>query len=578
MSLQHQPPSPASAWVRVRAAAAFRIVSPALAAVIVFAVAPKEQDLNICLQNQTDLLPPMSVALPFRVVFAVSAVAATCFACLLTFLKSALYWECRAPGGGSLRPVIIACVVAAALSVAASAAYVLKSRALSWTFATAVISKWQPVYFVFASVERLILRAIVTHAVSVDGGPSGSCSEHKDAVHAVCWMWACATCMIALSALGCDMNAEASPALRRCGYGLLALVLVLDGIGSVVWGNPFAGYVSISMANLELFLNNQLTSCITSQAVMALHFLYVSCRSRHGRGWAYASLRFELDERGRSTLLEGGATATKCSTDSGAGACAAMAELGSRPPAAAPLQRAGAARASALRRLRERWREFQRWQESRCRVFVIPCVRLGDGGGGGEGEVVLARPAFGLRWLAPLQRLADVHPRMYWVFTFVFVIVPLISTTFINDGGLGILVVAFVLNFLMLIVILGFLSSKRFNLDRVAAKHVVLSFRFVSIAILLVTDVALLLWQAFTSQQSAWISFFGQSLIWVHFCCSLFLDCSPHLPPVVQFFISVCARNVTYRSVCLLSLSAGWVVHCARKSSNFNFSVSYRQP
>jgi hypothetical protein len=50
---------------------------------------------------------------------------------------------------------------------------------------------------------------------------------------------------------------------------------------------------------------------------------------------------------------------------------------------------------------------------------------------------------------------------------------------------------------------LGFLSSKRFNLDRVAAKHVVLSFRFVSVAMLLLMDVALLLWKTFTSQQSA---------------------------------------------------------------------------
>jgi hypothetical protein len=253
---------------------------------------------------------------------------------------------------------------------------------------------------------------------------------------------------------------------------------------------------------------------------------------------------------------------------------------GSGPPAAAPLQRAGAARASAsaLHGVWERWREPQRRQVSLCRVFVIPCVRAGDGGWGGEGEVVLARSAFGLRWLVPLQRLANVHPKMYWVFTFVFDIVPLISINSIFGGPgesfPGSFVVVFVLDFL--IVMLGFLSSKRFKLDRVAAKHDVLSFRFVSIAMLLLTDVALLLWKTFTSQQSAWISFFGLPLVWVLLCCSLFLDCSLHLPPVAQIFISVCARNVTYRSVCLLSISADWVVHCARKSSNFKFSVSYR--
>ena len=532
--------------------------SPAIAA-------EDEHDMSISHQKQTDLLSPMPVAVPLRVVLAVSAVAATCFACLLTLLKSALRWECGAPGGGSLRPVIIACAVAAALCVAASTAFVLKSRALSWTFAAAVLSKWQPVYFAFVSLERLILGAVVTYAVRAGGGADGSCSEHERAVHAVCWMWTCATCMIALSALGCDVNAEASPALRRCGYGLLALVLVLDGIGSVVWGNPFAGDVSISVANLKLFLNNQLTSCITSQVVMALHFLYVSCRSRHGRGWAYASLRFELDERGRSTLLEGMATATKCSPDSGAGACAATPMLGSGPPAAAPLQRAGAARASVLHGVRDWWRELQRRQVSRCRVFVIPCVRLGDGGGGGEGEVVLARPLFGLRWLAPLSRLADAHPRMYTGFTFFLLVVPSFSSIiFLRDQAKGIS--NLVLNLFILMMLFGFLSSKRYNLDRVAAKHVLLSFRFLIIAFLLAIDIFLSIRLVITSDKHI-TEVVASALSRLCFCLCILVDCSPHLPPAVQIVISVCARsarNVTYRSVCLLSISAGHMVHCVR--------------
>jgi hypothetical protein len=294
---------------------------------------------------------------------------------------------------------------------------------------------------------------------------------------------------------------------------------------------------------------------------MALHFLYVSCRSRHGRGWAYASLRFELDERGRSTLLEGMTTATKCSTDIGAGACAATAELGSGPPAAAPLQRAGAARASVLRGVRDWWRELQRRQVSRCRVFVIPCVRLGDGGGGGEGEVVLARPAFGLRWLAPLQRLADAHPRMYVGLSFLFLGVPSVISSFVLRGeanGISKLV----LNFLVLIMALGFASSKRYNLDRVAAKHVLLSFRFLIIAFLLAIDIFLSIRLVITSDKHV-TEVIAYVLALPFFCMTILADCSPLLPPAVQIFISVYVCdvcNVTFRSVCLLSISAGRMV------------------
>jgi hypothetical protein len=287
----------------------------------------------------------------------------------------------------------------------------------------------------------------------------------------------------------------------------------------------------------------------------------VSCRSRHGRGWAYASLRFELDERGRSMSLERWPTATKCSTDSGAGACAATAELGSGAPAAAPLQRAEAGRASVLRGVRDWWRELQRRQVSRCRVFVIPCVRVGDGGGGGEGDVVLARPAFGLRWLAPLQRLADAHPRIFGGCSFVFFAVPsFLVRAFLRGQAKGILYL--VLNIVILMMVLGFLSSKRYNLDRVAAKHVLLSFRFLIIAFLLAVDIFLSIRELFTSNKQI-TEVIASALSLLCFCLCILMDCSPHLPPAVQIFISVYVRNacnLTYRSVCLLSISAGRMV------------------
>ena len=62
---------------------------------------------------------------------------------------------------------------------------------------------------------------------------------------------------------------------------------------------------NLSFGPFRFLLANQITSCITSQVVVLLHLLYVSCRSRGGRGWAYASLRFVLVKQyDMDTLLE----------------------------------------------------------------------------------------------------------------------------------------------------------------------------------------------------------------------------------------------------------------------------------
>jgi hypothetical protein len=141
---------------------------------------------SLPLQRHARCPPPMPLTLPFRAVFAASAVALSCCACLLALLKSALRAECPAPGGSSHRPVVIVCVVAAALCLVASAAHLVKSRA--WTQAAALCSKWQPVYFVIVSVQRLVLTAIVAYAVVTGSGRAGSCSlesEYENAVHAI---------------------------------------------------------------------------------------------------------------------------------------------------------------------------------------------------------------------------------------------------------------------------------------------------------------------------------------------------------------------------------------------------------
>jgi hypothetical protein len=360
-------------------------------------------------------------------------------------------------------------------------------------------------------------------------------------------MWSCAVLMAALSTMCGDAEAQLSPALRRCAYGVLALVLLLDAIGSVVWGNPLASDASFSVTeSFSIFLDNQLTSSIASQVVLALHFVYVSCRSGRGRGWAYASLRFELDERGRSMLksMPMVATMTGSGVESGASASAATPVLASDASERAELQPAGAARWKALSRLRQRWLQFQQRQVSRCRVFVVPCVAMRGAGGGGEAVFGLGRPAFDLRLLGPLQRLADAHPQLYIGFMFFFLAVPSIVCVIVfsvQSQARGIS--TFVLNFMMCIMTLGFMSSKRYGLDRVAVKHVALSFRFAIFVTLLATNVALNIREVYTIDQHP-LSVVANALLSLLFCLCILLDCSPHLPPWVQIFISVNACNV----------------------------------
>jgi hypothetical protein len=317
-----------------------------------------------------------------------------------------------------------------------------------------------------------------------------------------------------------------------------------------VWGNPLASDASFSVTeSFSILLDNQLTSSIASQVVLALHFLYVSCRSGRGRGWAYASLRFELDECGRSMLMSINfsmpmvATIPDFREESDSSSSAADPKSVSAASARAELQPVGA-RWKALSRLRQRWLQFQQRQVSRCHVFVVPCVAMRGAGGGGEAAFGLERPAFDLRLLRPLQRLADVHPRLYIGFGFFFLAVPSIVCTIVfsaQSQARGIS--TFVLNFMMFSIMLGFLSSKRYGLDRVAVKHVALSFRFAIFVALLATDVALSSREVYTIDRHP-MAVVAYALSTLLFCLCILLDCSPHLPPWVQILISVNACNV----------------------------------
>jgi hypothetical protein len=89
----------------------------------------------------------------------------------------------------------------------------------------------------------------------------------------------------------------------------------------------------------------------------------------------------------------------------------------------------------------------------------------------------------------------------------------------------------------------GFLSSKRYGLDRVAVKHVALSFRFAVFVTLLATDAALNIREVYTIDVHP-LTVVACAFFALLFCLLILLDCSPHLPPSVQIFISVNACNV----------------------------------
>lgn len=89
---------------------------------------------------------------------------------------------------------------------------------------------------------------------------------------------------------------------------------------------------------------------------------------------------------------------------------------------------------------------------------------------------------------------------------------------------------------------LGFMSSKRNGLDRLAVKHVLLSFRFAIIATLLVLDVALQARLVYTSNKHP-SQVVGYAVTVLFFCLCILIDCSPHFPSTVQIFASVNTRN-----------------------------------
>jgi hypothetical protein len=507
--------------------------------------------------------------LPAVCTFTASIITVACCASLFAVVKSLLRFDCLAENvgasGSNVRPTITALLIAAVLAFGATVVFLFKplpNRAGG--VAGAMCSKWQPLYFIVVSVQRIVLRVIaIAHAGSNKRGVSCGLSANDEyQYHAATTIWDCAIFMMGAATMCCDLHADFTPTMKRCAQCALALCMIVDAIGSYIWGNHITDTVSVSVSGFEFLMDNMITSCITSQAVLALHFAHVACRSREGRGWDYAPLRFELDQHGRASLSS---LNERCMTES------SITLTLERQAASEEVQSKAAARWScaACSRLHKRFLRLQKQREACCRVFVVPCVaRCGDGSRG-DGEFELARPAFNLRCLRPLQRVAQAHPKFYFIFMFSILSLPAIALSrFLNAQSRGIS--CFVLNCAMVVATLGFISSKRYNLDRVAVKQVVLSFRFGVFVVLLAQWIMLDTRRAYLVihkmnesnhgyDTTPWDVAAIVNLMGLFFT-SVILDCSPHLPAIVQILLTVSAQNAAESQIPVLKLPAGWMV------------------
>jgi hypothetical protein len=299
----------------------------------------------------------------------------------------------------------------------------------------------------------------------------------------------------------------------------------------------------VYVGSFSFFLdNNQITSCITSQTFIALHFLFVSCRSRRGRGWAYAQLRFELDECGKSALLQQSLQIVGTPPNESRSNASAMLPMLESADKSSNIQPVVMSRGSACAGCHwfQRLIQFQKRQLSLCRVFVVPCTN-------NHNEFAVARRVFDLKCLRPLQRVVQAHPKLYVSFGFWFLAVPsILCGVFLSGLSMSILLAIFA--FGMFFMHLGSMSSSRYGLDRLAVKHVSFSFRFAACVALFAEWTALRLRAYYdgtdTFAQIATIFFYflyllGQALVFLQ---TALLDCSPHMATSSQIMISVMAH------------------------------------
>jgi hypothetical protein len=157
-----------------------------------------------------------------------------------------------------------------------------------------------------------------------------------------------------------------------------------------------------------------------------------------------------------------------------------------------------------------------------------------------------------MKFLRPLHSIAEAHPKRYFAFTLGFIGLPSILCAIVLSGeakGLTTLV----LNAALLLSCIVFLSSERYNLDKVAVWRIASSFRFIVCAALLgeviILDSRMAYLDVATSSQRYGIHFSQVAafvLVAIFFCICTLIECSPHFPTTAQFYFSVtCARGQT---------------------------------
>jgi hypothetical protein len=120
----------------------------------------------------------------------------------------------------------------------------------------AMCSKWQSLSFLLVSVERVVLEAIaVRYAASASQQRAGSCAAVETQLVASTLLQSCAMLLAGVGTLCCDLDAGFAPSLRRCAYALLSALLLVEAVGSHLWGNTMAVFVAVSLPDADPAFN-----------------------------------------------------------------------------------------------------------------------------------------------------------------------------------------------------------------------------------------------------------------------------------------------------------------------------------
>ena len=456
--------------------------------------------------------------------------------CFVAFLKSQTYAACASDdsqqdlSSNQGQTVTTAALALAATAVLSNAAYLVFKSLVKQGFAlaAAICAKWQPVYFLLVSTAKIVLFLLVI-TEDVRTGSCGVTPNQRGQLFATELLMTVALLLFSLSAICCDYDSDCTPAMRRGTYSACVVCLISEMMCSFVLG--FSNHPGFLFGPFRLHLTIQLTSCIISQAIIMLHLLYVSCRSRGGRGWAYASLRFELVKQhdtalSSNKLLFSPMTSRIRSNDvlDGVHVGDIKAQV----------------RSNVFHRLRYRLLQF-RWQRLHAsRSFDIPCVESDCNLSTGlvSSGLQLTRPLFRINCVFPngMLRLADLHEKIYVCVVFIIAIASFVASELQPEET-----ATLVFDLIAVYCTLGFFSCKRHNFDSVAAKHVAMSFKFVCILLLFLVYVALRVRLACLGNRSPQTA--CATLVFaLGFLLCLLGDCSPNLSMISQSAISVCMR------------------------------------